>query len=253
MGFTFAGVHSDQYGIKVLNITRPLSPRLQAQTVKRPGRAGVADMGVEVEELQISIDILLIGESLHEIRQRVRQIGAWLRNGEEKGTLVIDDEPDKMMTVRWVELAELEEVALTGRATLTFLAPDPLAYAVEDDAFTSAGKEIRFQRKGTAPSRPLIELGGEASGAESGFVIKLNDQSLTYTGSLASTEQLVLDSEYKTAYLRREDGSRESALNGLESLVFPLTRPGEENVLTVTPVGTATVNRLHIQCRSCWY
>lgn len=253
MGFSFAGIHSDQHGLKVTDIQRSISPGIATKTVKVPGKAGVYDMGIEVDELRIPIDVLLIGGSLREIREQVRNIAAWLRNNDQLGELIFDDEPDKSYLVRMVDQTELEEIALTGRGTITFFAPDPMAYAVEDDVFTSSLNSLSFQRKGTAPSLPLIEITGESSGAPSGFDLWLNDYLMKFTGTLAAGETLVIDSYYKTAYVKKTDGTKQSALNGIDRLAFPVTLPGTENVLTVEPFGTAVFSNMKIHCRSCWY
>lgn len=253
MGFTFAGIHSDQYGLKVTEIKRSISPPISTKTVKVPGKVGVYDMGIEVDELQIPIDILLMGRNLSEIRELVRNMAAWLRNNDQLGKLIIDDEPDKFYLVRMVDQTELEEVAFTGRGTITFSASDPWAYAIEDDYFTSTLNTLSFQRKGTALSQPLIEVVGESSGIGNGFEIGLNDHQMKYIGTLGVGESLVIDSYHKTAYVKKIDGTHKSALNELDRLVFPSALPNVENILTVSPVGTAVYSSVSIQCRSCWY
>lgn len=252
MGFTFAGVHSSEYGIKVLNILRSLSPGISSKTVKIPGRAGVYDMGVEVDELPIPIEVLFREVSHRAMREKIRSVAAWLRNQDQLGELIFDDEPDKFYQVRLIDKTELEEIARSGRGTITFHASDPLAYAVEDDVFTSLTNEITFQRKGTAPSRPVIQITGVSNGVQSGFQLQLNDQVLNYTGALNTGETLVIDSYYQTAYIKRIDGSKQSALNGLDRLEFPDTLPAMDNVCRVTPFGTASFQSLTIQCQSCW-
>jgi predicted phage tail component-like protein len=253
MGFTFAGIHSEQHGLRVLDVKRPISPGIAAKTVKVPGKVGVYDMGNEVDALHISVEVLLTGQTLREIRDRVRAVAAWLRNDDQTGMLTFDDEPDKAYTARLTDQTELEEMALTGQGTLTFLAADPLAYAVEDDVFTSESGVLSFQRKGTAPSQPLIEITGESSGMDGGFEVGLNGSMMTYKGPLGFGERLVIDSRLKTAYLLKTDGTKQSALNAFDSLTFPLTLPGKENRLQVSPLGAATIAQVKITCRSCWY
>lgn len=253
MGFTFAGLHSDQFRLKIMNITRPLTSGITTRTVKVPGRPGVYDMGIEVDELQISIDILLISRDLREIREQVRQIAAWLRNNDQLGKLIFDDEPDKYYMARMMDKTELEEVAWTGRGTIMFFAPDPMAYAVNDDQFTTTENKLTFQRKGTASSKPLLEIVGESSDMLSGFSIQMNDSQMNVIGSLAVHESLIIDSFYQTAYLVKADGTKKSVLDRLDRFDFPVTRPQAENQLTVEPIGNAHVNQLKIECRSCWY
>lgn len=253
MGFTFAGIHSSEFGIKVLNIQRSLSPGISSNTVKIPGRAGVYDMGVEVDELPIPIEVLFQEASLRDMREKVRRVAAWLRNQDQLGELIFDDEPDKYYQVRLIDKTELEEIARSGRGTITFTAPDPLAYAVEDDVFTTNKSQLTFQRKGTALSRPIVEITGVSSGVQSGFQLQLNDQVLTYTGTLNTGETLVIDSYYQTAYIKRVDGSKQSALNGLDRLDFPSTLPSVDNVCKVIPIGITTFQQLTIRCHSCWY
>ncbi|SFS75921.1 distal tail protein Dit [Marininema halotolerans] len=253
MGFTFAGIHSKQLGLKVMNITRSIAPGIRAKTVKVPGKAGVYDMGIEVDELQIPIEVLLMGKNALDIREQVRNLAAWLRQQQHLEELIFDDEPDKLYWARLVDETELDEIALSGKGTITFLIPDPLAYAIEDDTFTSSLNTLVFERKGTAPSQPIITIQGVSDGMESGFELSLNEQAMKYTGMLGEGETLVIDASSKTAYVIRVDQTKISALNGIDPLTFPVTDPLQENSLTVTPFGAATFTQMKIECGSCWY
>ena len=149
MGFTFAGIHSEQHGLRVLDVKRPISPGIAAKTVKVPGKAGVYDMGNEVDALHISVEVLLTGQTLREIRDRVRAVAAWLRNDDQTGMLTFDDEPDKAYTARLTDQTELEEMPFAeGRirkrfsiAAMTFaLAPLETKRSTTSTDFSQCGQ-----------------------------------------------------------------------------------------------------------------
>lgn len=130
MGFSFAGVHNDQYRLKVLKTTRRILPPMNNHLVSIPGSDGVYDYGFNYGELIIEVDVLLFEESRAELRSRVREVAEWLGQKEAK-ELVFDDEPGKTYFARLSDSTELEELIYAGNGTITFLCPKPFAYGPE--------------------------------------------------------------------------------------------------------------------------
>ncbi|OYD06077.1 distal tail protein Dit, partial [Paludifilum halophilum] len=132
MGFSFAGVHNDQYRLKVLKTTRRILPPMNNHLISIPGSDGAYDYGFDYGELLIEVDILLFEESRAELRSRVRDLADWLGQKETK-ELVFDDEPNMTYFARLSDSTELEELIYAGKGTITFLCPKPFAYGPEKD------------------------------------------------------------------------------------------------------------------------
>ena len=124
--FTFAGKHlTRDFGLRAKKIQRTLGPRVEAITEKVPGRRGVADQGIEEDALEIKVTFLYQAPNVIELRNHLRYVWAWLRNGGQLGELIFDDEPDKTYIARVIGLTELDEIIARSEGELTFLIPDP--------------------------------------------------------------------------------------------------------------------------------
>lgn len=249
-GFTFNNIYSVDKGLHVTNVERPILPPIISRTKAVADRHGVYYFGSQFDALPIPVEVVWRGTDAPNVQSIKRSLAAWLRpNGLMK--LVFDDEPEMYYMAVLTDQTELEQVVRIGRGEITFLCPDPFAYAITDDVFADPAGTITFTRQGTAESNPKIEITGTSSGA--GFTIDLNNTVINYTGSLASGETLVLDSDFVTAYIIQADGTQVSALNDIDSLDFPITLPEVNNSLVVTANGSSTLEEVKISCRSRWY
>ena len=134
--FQFDGQRSDisfPY-LKVLDIRRSILPAISDHLIKVPGRPGAYDMGREVEHLTFEVEVLIEAEDIPDLRNKVRQLAAWLDTeevkelifSEEDGEATPDGAPRKYMG-RLTDKTDLEELIRYGKGTLTFLCPDPYA------------------------------------------------------------------------------------------------------------------------------
>ncbi len=250
-GFYYDSIYSIDKGLWVRNVKRPILPPVISKTKKVLDRHGVYYFGSQFDAIEIPVEVAWKGSTTANTQAIKRDLAAWLRpNGLKK--LKFDDEPNMYYNAVLTGETEIDQIVRIGQGEITFLCPDPFAYADPDDVFSSSSGSITFTRKGTAESNPKIEIKG-TSAAGQGYSVDLNGTVINYTGALASGETLVLDSEYVTAYIIKADGSQVSALNDIDSLDFPITLPGVNNSLVVTPRGNATISNVKITCRSRWY
>lgn len=251
-GFSFDGRHSDEFGLRVFEVVRDILPPTRDYEVEIPGRHGVWDFGADFGKRMIEVDCGFIARDDAELQEKVRAAAEWLNPLKGLRPLIIDDEPDRYWLARYAGQARLETILGFGRVTLPFVCPDPHAYALVDDVFTATGPgSYQFNRKGTATSYPKIEIEGMSGGGSDKITITLNGKTLNYSGTLATGETLVFDSDTITAYKTTTNG-QVSVINDIDSIDFPVAVPGANN-LTVSTSGGATVNKITVTCRSRWY
>lgn len=249
-GMTYDDQYSIDKGFHVTDVGRPVLPPIKSSTKSVLDSHGVYYFGSQYDAVEIPVEMAWKGKTANKTQEIKRGIAAWLQpKGLKK--LIFDDEPDRYYSAVVTGDSDVENLARIGQGEITFLAPDPFAYALTDDVFSDPDGSITFTRKGTAESNPLIEVEG-TSGSTEGFTMDLNGTAITFTGSLAAGETLVFDSKLITAYILKTNGDQVSAVNKINSLDFPITLPDINNQLTVTANGSASLTNVKITCRSRW-
>lgn len=251
-GFRLGDRHSEEFAMYMLSALPQLTAPIETRSNTTPDQHGAYYFASKYAPLYLPLEVAIDARQMTDLHRNQREISAWLSPTRGQQRLILDAEPDKYYSAVLDGQTQISRLVAWGRTTLTFFVADPFAYAVEDDVFSSSAGEIAFQRQGTAESNSLIEIQGQ-SNAESGFQLQVNDQEVTYTGELGMGEKLVMDSQFLTAYIELPTGEKRSALNGIEPLDFPITLPHVENVLRITPLGTAALSNVKITCRSRWY
>lgn len=250
-GFSFDGVHSCSYGVYLAKSPFLLLPELTNYFETIPGREGVLDYGSNYQQREIKLSCMVLAVSEQDLKEKSRAIAAWLDPAKGLKRLIFDAEPDKFYLARVTGSVQVEQVAKQGRFEVSFTAPDPYAYALVDEVFTYAqAGSYTFERDGTAISYPKIEIKGTNIKGSGTIRITLNDKSMGYTGDLSSSELLVIDSDLLTAY-KEVNGQRTSAINDIDSVDFPVTKPGQNEVV-ITVQGVATVTEVKIYSRTRW-
>jgi len=250
-GFSFDGVHSSTYGVYLAKSPFLLLPELNNYLETIPGREGALDYGSVFQQRSISLSCMVLAMNERDLRVKARKIAAWLNPTKGVRRLILDTEPDKFYQARVSSNIDVEQVAAQGRFQISFTAPDPYAYALDDEVFsyTKAGA-YTFERDGTVVSYPKIEIRGTNTKGQGVIRVALNGKGIGFVGSLSSSELLVIDSNSLTAYI--EYGSqRVSAINDIDSVDFPVTKPGE-NEVSIVLTGVAAITEVKIYCRTRW-
>lgn len=250
-GFSFDGVHSSTYGVYLAKSPFLLLPELTNYFESIPGREGSLDYGSTFQQRAISLSCMVLATSEKDLRNKARKIAAWLDPTKGVRRLILDTEPDKFYQARVANRIDVEQVAAQGRFEIFFVAPDPYAYALDDEVFSYTGAgTYTFERDGTVVSYPQIEIRGTNTKGQGVIRVTLNGKGIGYTGSLSSSALLVIDSDSLTAYTE-SNGQRVSAINDIDSVDFPVTKPGENEVV-IALTGVATITEVKIYCRTRW-
>lgn len=179
-GFTFDGVHSDNYSIYLEKTYHPVTPPLNAQIQSVPKMPGAWYYRTDLGPRVIQIDIALKSDSRLNFRPDVRAIAAWLDPAKGQKTLIFDNESDKSYQAVLYndggQPAIINQLVLIGRTSLYFLCADPYAYG-------SAAPTLNIA-SGTASASLTLE----ANSSECFPVINV-------TFSAASTEYKITHSE----------------------------------------------------------
>lgn len=227
-------------------------PDFTNNTVTVPGREGVFDFGETIGERKIEISCFIPpGKTDEEFLARKDEIIAWLNPDNGLKDLILDKEPGRVYRAR-LEGGFSFDKAVRNSCTfdLTFLCPDPYAYAEADETyeFTEPGTFTVSRSLGNADSLPVYSLTAELT-KETKAVITTNGNALEISGRLAKDEILVIDSSLMTAKVTDQDGN--TLRNGLplvNSLDFPELKAGENTLAVDADISTTkAVKKLSTQ------
>lgn len=252
MGFRFNGKTSQSFGLATRQTKENRMPDFTNNTVTVPGREGVFDFGETIGERKIEISCFIPpGKTDEEFLARKDEIIAWLNPDNGLKDLILDKEPGRVYRAR-LEGGFSFDKAVRNSCTfdLTFLCPDPYAYAETDETyeFTEPGAYTVSRSLGNADSLPVYSLTAELTSSRKA-VITTNGKALEISGKLAKDDILVVDSSLMTAKVTDTDGN--TLRNGLpliDSLDFPKLSPGENTlVIDADSSTTKAVKQMNMQ------
>lgn len=249
LGFNYDNFDFSPYLI-VNGVDRALLPPQTLYTTPITGRPGVYYFEKQSDPVVLPVRITLIEQTISNYLSRKRFLAGKLNKREPK-RLVFSDEPDKFIEGILHGSTDLEEIASSGKGTLNFFCPDPYFYAVEDEihTFNSAGSYTVVRNKGNTESLPLIEIRGTNSLGE--ITLQTSNSKIKFNGKLTSSDVLVFDSKFITSFIVNSSGSKKSANNYIDSMVFPYFDIGSNDV-KVTVSGGASISEIKIYSRSRW-
>lgn len=147
----FNGIELDDY-FKILDIRRPILPIVSPNTTNIENGDGSKDSRKSIlEEGTIEVDIKLSSDSLVNKRKAIRNLASMLFSRDVK-ELKFKDELDKHYLAKISGNTDLSEVFLYGRATLSFVAPDPIAFGEKKVVSISTNANIKVN--GTYETKP---------------------------------------------------------------------------------------------------
>lgn len=243
-------------GIATRITTENRMPDLTNNTVKMPGHEGVFDFGESIGERKIQISCFIPpGMSDADFLDLKDSIIAWLNPDNGLCPLILDKEPGRVYSARLGEGFSFDK-AVRNSCTfvLTFLCPDPYAYAATDETYDigSVGTHTVSRSLGNAYSLPVYSLTGVIPSGEY-ITITTNGSELKVIGSLAGGETLVIDSSLMTAKVVDTNGDTlRNGLPLLSELNFPALDVGENTVTVAVSGSTVTFTELQISARSRW-
>lgn len=116
--------------IKVKKLNVGVLPPITPIFITVPGRAGQYDIGDEIGAREITIEYTMLYDSFEDMREKMREFAAWLKPGQKK-RLVLLDEPDKYYIAKVTGESSLDENYGAGEGSITFLCSDPYKYSEE--------------------------------------------------------------------------------------------------------------------------
>lgn len=126
-GFTYGGVHSRMFKIKIIDIVRGW-PTMAENNTDVPAVTGDIYNGTDVQSKPITVTAKICADSLQDLEQIRHQVITWLKPvDDETFELVFDDEPDITWDVHTTNI-EIQRELYHGATTFTFSAPDPHGY-----------------------------------------------------------------------------------------------------------------------------
>lgn len=217
----------DNFGIIAKTINRPLLPAKRHTGIKIPGRDGTYNFDDDTyDNIVIPVVIQYVSDDFPDLRIRARSIAVWLSQSSFK-PLIFTDEPDKFYSGKVYDAASVEKIvnlAPGESATINFEC-FPFAFSMVADSWLDRLIEPQIiQNGGTRKVSPIIKItpvalsGGmdeavEVTGAfnsedpfgrgTSGSIvttltnpaITIAGKTLVYTGTLAGTQELILNTE----------------------------------------------------------
>lgn len=155
-GFTFAGVHSREFNIRVVDIRRNPTPTLEENLQSVPGMVGDISQGLNIRSKVLNVDIKIVADSHEQRVELITEICEWLlplANGEFD--LVFDDEIDFTYYAHITNIAEVAKQLYSGTSTITFSCPDPMAYGEQVDLQLTENPAT-ITPAGSSPIKPIF-------------------------------------------------------------------------------------------------
>lgn len=153
MGFTFNGQHSSTFGVAIKSKNRQLLPAVNDRYIEIPGRHGGFHFPGELQDRIIELECAFTGTSRQDLREKARQIAAWLYTAE-RAILSFDDEPGRYYMAKLDGAIDPEQLFVLATFTLTFRC-EPLAYGAEVQAdFVS--DQATITNPGTFEALPIF-------------------------------------------------------------------------------------------------
>ena len=227
-GFTFNGRHCNEFGIKTVIKKRPFLPATRDQYKEIPGMDGSHLFPEKLPDLMIDgIECSIEEDSLFILRQRARQIVAWLLT-PARVKLILDDEPGVFYWVKLYNRGDIQQTIAFGEFNPIFRGL-PYAYSVSpvvvEQDIANAGT-LTLTNSGGVNTPVAIEISG-SSALTNGFTLNINGDECIYLSAVDVGKTVYIDTERMTVQL---DGT--SALLYHDG-TFSVLVPGS-NTLTYT-------------------
>lgn len=156
MGFTFNGIHCEDLGVRVKEVSKSILPSIENQSTDI--KYGGWHTGIRVTPREITISIYIDGLNFYSYEEKVRAVADWLFT-ETPQRLFLDEEPDIYYEAIIEGDTDIEQVLWYGEAEITFICFNPFAVSTRQTIISGAGnKKTEITYQGNAKCFPIVEL-----------------------------------------------------------------------------------------------
>lgn len=235
MGLKFNGVHSDSFGLIMKTVQRSAGAPVRQKEIVIPGRDGALTFPYKKRDNKTHIArFTYSAASMADIRQKERQIGAWL--SAQEAYLIFDDEPNiAYLATAYSEITPTEN-HLTREIEIEFVC-QPFGIAIEEEGverYITGAHQESIDYVGTQ----LIGLGSqqgsffvvEIEGSFTSIQVSINDTTISFDTALTGGK-ITINNTNGTIELDGENIINEAEFNNFFTLY-----PGG-NLLQVDGVG----------------
>ena len=113
-------------------------PSVDIRTMKVPGRAGEHRFSKNIGMREISVVMSIAGENERDVKNKARAVANFWLHTDSPAQFVNLDEPDIFYLAEVADAGKLAQKLSLGRATVTFLCPDPHAYRITESVVSLA-------------------------------------------------------------------------------------------------------------------
>ena len=244
--FKFNGTHATDPSLGILRRTIrtifPLLPGTTDYTLDIVGRHGSFDQGYTYQPRIIRVQFLIRRSTADELFEYARTVAAWLNTPEAK-PFIFDREPDKFYMARPQGEVPLDRILYNaGYCDVSFIAPEPWAFALESVTETATGS-IEAENSGTLPCPVVIEATIKESA--DGLIVGIDEtgEHIEVNRALETGDVVVIDTNARTCMVNGADARADMTFHS-EWLKLP--RGGF--TLTADPAST----ELEITFRERW-
>lgn len=210
---------------------RQLLPQTNDAYIQVPGRNGSFLFPRELADRQIIIDCAFTESSLADIRDKARDIAAWL-NTVDRAALSFDDETGMTYKGKLSSSVDFDHIGRMGQFSLTFRC-EPLAYGSEVTTnFT--GDSATVTNTGTAVTEPYFQTTFTATATE--WKITLGTDYCRVVHAFQIGDVLTID--FATGAVLLNGTRAMDKLDWQNSRFFSLAVGS--NTLAITPTGKGT-------------
>lgn len=165
-GFTFAGQHSRDFDLKVINIQRNPLPNMSRQVTDVPAVIGELYQGTSLQERQFVVDVKFDGlESIEDLADHINMVGDWLQpEGTLEPDLIFDDQPDVTYYGSCSNITAPTRELYNAKFSITFNCSNPTGYYPKQTYdLNKSGNDIQVKNQDGMNDTSLIRPFGDQS------------------------------------------------------------------------------------------
>lgn len=196
--FSIDGVSSDTWLMYIRTWTVAFVPGIRSRLVSTPGRVGKKSGGTEIDSRMVSLELSIFSPSQTQIMRAGRAFSAALdpRTGPHQ-LIMADADPMYYLMVEPASETPAQSNIVKADFTVQLEAADPHWYSITPRSYSwaaKAGSPLSVDNvNGNVSTPPTFTITGPTSGTATGIIISYGSSTLTYHGTIVSTDTVVIN------------------------------------------------------------